>query len=122
MSKQIAAIKDVRSRDALAQYVNDFLDDSLVHDHTKPIIIMDIYAIARLLREFDPTIEKNTQFKGTSENIIYYAGAVHTQQMVHFFTKYMHLAQSDINKPYKLSSKCESFINLDVSKKSLNFV
>ena len=122
VSKQIAAIKDVRSRDALAQYVNDFLDDSLVHDHTKPIIIMDIYAIARLLREFDPTIEKNTQFKGTSENIIYYAGAVHTQQMVHFFTKYMHLAQSDINKPYKLSSKCESFINLDVSKKSLNFV
>ena len=81
--KQLSAIKDVHSRDALTQYANDFLTD-LVDPKSKNMIIMDIYGIARLLREFDPTIEKdgNTQFKGTSENIIYYAGALHTRQMV----------------------------------------
>lgn len=47
-----------------------------MHKYTKhKDIVMDLYGIARLLREFDPTLEKNnSQFKGTSENIIYYAG------------------------------------------------
>ena len=125
--KQINSIKDVRSREALTQYANDFLADKLNDNEIKHIIIMDIYGIARLLREFDPTIEKgniqsNTQFKGTSENIIYYAGATHINQMIYFFTKYMHLPEpSIINKPY-IPPHCDSFIKLDVGDKSLDFV
>ena len=124
--KQLSAIKNVHSRDALIKYTNDFLDDNSVSNLNKHNIIMDIYGIARLLREFDPTIEKgnthgNTQFKGTSENIIYYAGALHIRQMVRFFTNYMHLSQSLINKPF-LFPNCESFIKLDIGNKSLDFV
>ena len=117
--KQINAIKDVHSRDALIRYANDFLDGNATdYNH---IIIMDIYGIARLLREFDSTIEKgNKQFKGTSENIIYYSGALHTTHMVFFFTRYMNLSKSVINKPY--IGQCDSFIKLDVGNKSLNFV
>ena len=119
--KQINAIKDVRNREALLQYTNHFLKGTF-EEQFKPIIIMDIYGIARLLREFDPKINKgNTQFKGTSENIIYYAGALHIKQMVHFFTNYIHLAQSSINKQY-IQQSCESFIKLNVAEKSLNFV
>ena len=137
--KQLSAIKDVHSRDALTQYTNDFLDDKSFSKELKQIIIMDIYGIARLLREFDPKIEKtnpqrgnpqgntqgntqgNIQFKGTSENIIYYAGGAHTRQMAYFFTKYMHLSQSHLSQSYT-APNCASFIKLNIGDKSLNFV
>ena len=122
--KQISSIKDPDIRKALIQYTTDFLfnKDYVYFNRVKHMIIMDIYGISRLFREFDNKIEKNnTLFKGTSENIIYYAGALHTTQMAHFFTKYLRLYLESPNIMY-CNTNCKSFIKLNVAEKSLNFI
>lgn len=84
---------------------------------------MDLYGIARLLREFDPTVDKNnSQFKGTAENVIYYAGGAHIVMMEYFFKNYMNLTPSSIDIPFNVGGTCESFVKLDIGNKALNFV
>lgn len=88
VAKQIASIKDVTARYALMRFVDFYTTGGYkkMHKYTKhKDIVMDLYGIARLLREFDPTLEKNnSQFKGTSENIIYYAGGAHNYNGILF--------------------------------------
>ena len=122
IAKQIAAITDPDVRTALEKYVAFQLRSQPTGQHNG-LIIMDIYGMSRMLREFDQTIDKhNSQFKGTSENIIYYAGAEHIDNMRLFFTSFMKIPESPINIVYHSVDSCKSFINLDVGNKALNFV
>ena len=124
VAKQIEAIKDPIVITALLKYVAFALKGN--QSHHSPVI-MDIYGIARTLREFDKKIDKhNSQFKGTSENIIYYAGSNHIENMRLFFTKFMGIPESPINIVWHpkddADGGCKSFIKLDVGNKALNFV
>jgi len=124
IAKQIAAITDPAVRRALAKYVAFQLHSLPTVPHNS-LIIMDMYGIARMLREFDQTIDKHIpQFKGTSENIIYYAGAEHIENMVLFFKYFMGIHESPVNVVWhpKTIDGCKSFINLDVGNSALNFV
>jgi len=124
VAKQIASIKDVTARYALMRFVDFYTTGGYkkMHKYTKSKdIVMDLYGIARLLREFDPTLEKNnSQFKGTSENIIYYAGGAHITIMEYFFKHYMKLSPSSIDIPW--GETCDSFVKVDIGNKALNFV
>jgi hypothetical protein len=129
VAKQIAAIKDPIVRTALEKYVAFQLRSHPIQyqEYHPSSIIMDIYGIARTLREFDKKIDKhNSQFKGTSENIIYYAGYNHIKTMRLFFKKFMGIPESPINivlhPKNEADGGCKSFINLDVGNKALNFV
>jgi hypothetical protein len=127
ISKQISAITNATTRAALQNYIAFAISSiplGTIHDHSS-VIIMDIYGIARMLRQFDKRIDKhNSQFKGTSDNIIYYSGAAHVINMRLFFTKFMKLNESPINVLWdeKSVDTCGSFMKLDIGNKALNFV
>jgi len=123
IAKQIAAIKDPAVRTAIEKYVTFQLHSHPTGKHPN-LIIMDMYGIARMLREFDKTIDKhNSQFKGTSQNIIYYVGADHVEKMRLFFKYFMGIPESRVNVEWypKTVDGCKSFINLDVGNSALNF-
>ena len=81
IGKQIAAITDHSVRRALEKYVAFQLRSHPTGQHNT-LIIMDIYGMTRILSEFVQTIDKHIpQFKETSGNIIYYAGADHIENM-----------------------------------------
>jgi len=130
VAKQIAAIKKASVKKNLKRYVTSELLRLFQLQRFNPtfhpsLIIMDMYGIARMLREFDKKIDKhNSQFKGTSENIIYYAGAYHIETMRDFFTNYLGIPESPVNVVWhpKTVDGCKSFINLDVGNSALNFV
>lgn len=127
VSKQIASIKDATARYALMRFVDFYTTGGgwrKFWDYTThKDIVMDLYGIARLLREFDPTVDKNnSQFKGTAENVIYYAGGAHIVMMEYFFKNYMNLTPSSIDIPFNVGGTCESFVKLDIGNKALNFV
>lgn len=125
IAKQIGAINDINTRIALGRYSADqILAISLGKPHTS-VVVMDVYGIARMLREFNETTGRhNSQFKGTSENIIYYAGAQHIDNMRSFFTIYLGLVEAPIKVLWypKTVAGCNSFIRLDVGNRGLNFV
>jgi len=133
VAKQIAAIKNASVRKNLKRYVTSELLRLLQLQRLHPtvwhpsLIIMDMYGIARMLREFDKKIDKhNSQFKGTSENIIYYAGGLHINSMRDFFTNYLGIPESPVNVVWHQENDandygCKSFINLDVGNSALNF-
>jgi len=133
VAKQIAAIKKASVRKTLKSYVTSELLRLFRLQRLHPtvwhpsLIIMDMYGIARMLREFDKKIDKhNSQFKGTSENIIYYAGGLHINSMRDFFTNYLGIPESPVNVVWHQENDandygCKSFINLDVGNSALNF-
>jgi len=74
------------------------------------VLIMDIYAIARIFRDFDKTIDKyNKQFRGTSGNVLYYAGAKHIENIIEFLKD---CSLPEVDKVAYDSATCRSFIKL----------
>jgi len=125
--KQITAIKNPATRTALEKYIAfEIRNLPLKKYNHNSLLIMDIYGIARMLRHFDETIDKhNSQFKGTSQNIIYYAGAAHVINMRTFFTSFMGINESPVKvlwPEYYGQPVCNSFIKLNIGNKALNFV
>jgi len=79
-AKQIAAIKDDHIRNKLQAFFRMMILRFATTVTSFAKIVMDIYAIARLFRDFDPSVVKHSsfkQFRGTSQNVIYYAGRQH---------------------------------------------
>jgi hypothetical protein len=115
VAKQIAAIKDDLIRTVVGEYATQAIYEEQIDPESlnSVTVLMDIYGIARMLREFDSTTYKhNSQFKGTPQNIIYYAGAYHIDNMRKFFTNYLGLTEGSIKA--EEGEKCESFLKLDV--------
>ena len=116
IQKQINQIKDQQIKSSLIEFFEDrirslpHLDPFLFNEAIdKSGIVMDMYAMPRLLRDFNP-IKKNSAFSGTAENIIYYAGDFHVSQMVVFLTLYLNL------QPIPPKIDCE-----DKLKRSLSY-
>lgn len=109
VSKQLKSIKDQNTVNLLSKYL---LDNSKYVNRHNPIV-MDIYGLSRILRDFDN--KDNNQFTGTSNNVIYYAGIEHVKNMVTFFTKYMGLVPIQSVPTPSSCSKCASFLKLDVN-------
>jgi len=78
--------------------------------------IMDMYAMLRMFREFDPRIDKSG-FKGTSQNVIYYAGAIHIETMVFFIEQVLGIPREKSVLPKHGYGGCKTYnyIKLDVS-------
>jgi len=117
-AKQIAAIKDPFIRTQLELYFRDLILKRKDDATSSAFIIMDIYAIARIFRDFDSSIEKKENdltFKGTSQNVIYYAGRHHIKTLVVFLYEYL-----KIKDTYKagtdFSANCPSFLQIDTKK------
>ena len=74
---------------------------------------MDMYGLARLLRDFDPDIRKpyKSGFRGTSENVIYYAGSAHIRTMANFFTDYLGLVPE---MKIEYTDVCKSYLELNI--------
>jgi hypothetical protein len=123
--KQINAIKDDRIRNSFIDFFRDFVANKAAL--TGPALagfrasaIMDVYAMSRILRDFDSK-KKNgvSSFEGTAQNVIYYAGVFHTLTFVRFLTDYLKLkpkaVRGEFNKFPKIS--CRSFVDMgDVTK------
>lgn len=126
IKKQISAIKNRDAQTALESYIKTMLSDiDIQFSMREELLIMDIYGISRLLREFNPRANpkdiEGKQFIGTSNNIIYYAGAAHIKQMGNFFNNFMKLPLININESLKiqpLSNIPASFIKLDIKDTS----
>ena len=132
-------IKQIKNKTLQLSLINFFQDNilrlsSLDHEDILELIsfdvmIMDMYAIPRILRDFDP-VKKNDAFTGTAENVIYYAGDLHTQALLNFLIAYANI--TPIHPKIECTGKSnwrkrflarfrrpkgpKSFINLDVSK------
>lgn len=129
--KQISAIKDKRIRESLVLFFRDMDPSRGVRN---AVAIMDIYAIARILRDFDSKNNGISSFTGTAQNVIYYAGAVHTANFVKFLTDYLKLKpkaakgvyrpaatfldiRDFLNPEMNIDVECQSFIDMgDITK------
>ena len=118
IQKQILAIKDDNIRESLIRFFKELVVYSPYKAAKAQSAVMDIYAIARILRDFDPMIvsAESDAFSGTSQNVIYYAGNHHINIFVKFLTEYLGLRAE-----YSSTSlpECHSFIQVDMSKTSL---
>jgi hypothetical protein len=115
--KQISAIKDEKIKLNLIKFFRDMVSNEPEQAAFKQMAIMDVYAIARILRDFDPTISKpGSAFKGTAENVIYYAGYSHIETIVEFFTKYLRLKPQVVFGDTE--GGCKTFVKMDISKTS----
>jgi hypothetical protein len=135
MLKQISEIKNKPIRDKFVLFINNKITEKYnksikfaekIQKYNLPpevnvldfyALVMDMYGLARLLRDFD-TIEKpyKSAFKGTSDNVIYYAGNEHIKNMVEFFTKFLRFAPQ-----YKVELKddhCKSYLKIDMTRTS----
>jgi hypothetical protein len=135
MLKQISEIKNKLIRDKFILFINNKITEKYnksikfaetIQKYNLPpevnvldfyALVMDMYGLARLLRDFD-TIEKpyKSAFKGTSDNVIYYAGNEHIKNMVEFFTKFLRLTPQ-----YKVELKddhCKSYLKIDMTRTS----
>jgi hypothetical protein len=137
IQKQIKQIKNKKLQSKLIQFFEDSILrlSSLDHEHILKLIsldvmIMDMYAIPRILRDFEP-VKKNDAFTGIAENIIYYAGDFHIKTLLNFLITYANIAPIQPKIECKMGksnwkkrlmthfghySEPKSFINLDVSK------
>lgn len=139
MLKQISEIKNKHIRDKFILFINNKITEKYnqniksgqnIEKKLKsglPIevnvlgffaLVMDMYGLARLLRDFDTKTEKTykSAFKGTSDNVIYYAGNEHIKIMVEFFTKFLRLTPQ-----YKVEIKddhCKSYLKIDMTRTS----
>ena len=137
MLKQISEIKNKHIRDKFILFINNKITEKynkIIKSTQKYVLksdlpfevnvlgffalVMDMYGVARLLRDFDKKIEKTytSAFKGTSDNVIYYAGNEHIKIMVEFFTKFLRLTPE-----YKVEIKddhCKSYLKIDMTRTS----
>jgi hypothetical protein len=118
--KQINAINDQRIRKSFVDFFIDFVANRPVDAGLEAVAIMDVYAMARILRDFDSK-KKNgvSSFQGTAQNVIYYSGAAHTETFVRFLTDYLKLkpkaVRGEFNKFPNIS--CQSFVDMgDLTK------
>jgi hypothetical protein len=118
--KQINAIKDDKIRNSFIDFFRDFVANRPVDAGFRALAIMDVYAMSRILRDFDSK-KKNgvSSFQGTAQNVIYYSGASHTETFVRFLTDYLKLkpkaVRGEFNKFPKIS--CQSFVDMgDLTK------
>jgi len=120
--KQINAIKDDKIRNSFIDFFRDFVANRPDIAGANSMAIMDIYAMARILRDFDSKKKKKNgviSFQGTAQNVIYYSGASHTETFVRFLTDYLKLkpkaVRGEFNKFPKIS--CQSFVDMgDLTK------
>jgi hypothetical protein len=125
-AKQIAAIKDPFIRTQLELYFRDLILKRKDDATSSALIIMDIYAIARIFRDFDSSVVKRDYdpsfskynvfpFKGTSQNVIYYAGLNHIKTLVVFLYQYLRIIET-----YRAGTgflgECISFLPIDTKK------
>ena len=97
IQKQIQQIKNKPLQSKLIKFFEDSILrlSSLSHDDiighiTADVMIMDMYAIPRILRDFN-SVKKNDAFTGTAENVIYYAGDFHIQTLLNFLIAYANI-------------------------------
>lgn len=118
VQKQISAINDEEIRESLVRFFKELVVRDPSRAAKAQSAVMDVYAMARVLRDFDPLIAsaESHAFPGTSQNVIYYAGNHHINIFVSFLTEYLGLQPE-----YSYSSlpECNSFIQIDMSKTSL---
>ena len=125
--KQINAIKDKRIGRLLVRFFRDYVANDPRGAGFAAAAIMDIYAIARILRDFDSKNNGISSFTGTAQNVIYYAGAKHTINFVKFLTDYLKLkpkaAKGIFHRPTAtgffdiVEYGCQSFIDMgDITK------
>lgn len=126
MIKQISAIKDEHIKKSLIKFLNieihnrgeDLkLEGKDIFIISYVSLVMDMYGLARLLRDFDPDVKKpyKSGFRGTSKNVIYYACSAHIRTMVKFFTEYLGLVP-EIKIEYK--DFCKSYLELNIQNTS----
>jgi hypothetical protein len=120
--KQINAIKDDKIRNAIIKFFRDFVTLTPADAGLAGLAIMDIYAMSRILRDFDSKKTNGvSSFKGTAQNVIYYAGAAHTMTFVRFLTDYLKLKPKAVRGEFKEFPRkklsCQSFVDMgDVTK------
>jgi len=121
VSKQINAIKDERIRNSFIDFFRDFVTNRPGFAGANSMAIMDIYAMARILRDFD--LKKNngvSSFQGTAQNVIYYTGANHTETFVRFLRDYLKLKPKATYGKLKdlfFFDRCQSFVDMgDLTK------
>ena len=116
--KQISNIKDKKIRKQFTQFFVDFATHEPEKANNIKMAVMDIYAMARILRDFEDIKRNVNAFTSTSENVIYYAGSDHIEVMVQFLTKYLKLKPifntGFCNELEEIA--CLSFLKLNVSK------
>jgi len=124
--KQINAIKDDRIRNLFIQFFDDFIKKDPKTAGFSAMAVMDIYAMARVLRDFDSKKTNGvSSFQGTAQNVIYYAGAWHIKTFVRFLTDYLKLKPKAVRgfvsklSPELLNFECKAFIDMgDMTKTS----
>jgi hypothetical protein len=124
--KQINAIKDDRIRNLFIQFFDDFIKKDPKTAGFSAMAVMDIYAMARVLRDFDSKKTNGvSSFQGTAQNVIYYAGAWHIKTFVIFLTDYLKLKPKAVRgfvsklSPELLNFECKAFIDMgDMTKTS----
>lgn len=122
IQKQINAIKNTSIRDGVVKFFTDIIKSDIParldeRGNTFCDFIMDLYAIPRLLRDFDPTIKKTNQFSGTSKNVIYYTGNFHSS-FLKIFLMEIFLMEIGIHPEISIegdASCTDNYIPLDIS-------
>jgi hypothetical protein len=117
--KQINAIKDDKIRSSLVDFFQDFVVSKPEMAGYSRMAVMDVYAIARILRDFDSSKKKgDSPFRGTAQNVIYYAGAYHVETFVRFLTNYLKLKPKVTRgmvgsfNPKTFRFVCQSFVDM----------
>lgn len=113
MNKQLDNISDRTVVAKLKEYIQDRLTEADEEQIAHSALLMDMYGIARCLREFNIK-DGGKQFSGTADTIIYYAGSGHIDNMVDFFVNYLGL--NIISK--SINTMNGPFIELDISSSS----
>lgn len=113
--KQISAIKEDYIREAIIDFFIDWVTRSPEDAGTSQAAVMDLYAIARVLRDFDPIIDKqdDRSFRGTAQNVIYYAGDEHINTAVRFMRYIGFQPDYYVNDE---RPSCKSFLEIDMKK------
>ena len=119
--KQINAIKDEKIKNSFIDFFYDFVKNDSLSAGRSRVAVMDVYAMARILRDFDSKKKNGVgAFEGTAQNVIYYAGATHIKNFVKFLTDYLNLKpKAKIgnfirNVTYR---ECQSFVDMgDLTK------
>jgi hypothetical protein len=123
--KQISNIKDEKIKQKFTQFFVDYASKKPDQANDIKMAVMDIYAMARIFRDFENVKRNVHSFTGTSQNVIYYVGGDHIEVMVQFLTKYLKLkpifktgfCASDNEAAHNIhENACLSFLKLNVSK------
>ena len=121
--KQINAIKDERIRKLFVDFFRNFVISKPKMAGAVRMAVLDIYAMARILRDFDSKKNDVSSFQGTAQNVIYYAGAAHIETFVRFLRDYLKLKPKvtrGMVDSFNLEAKtfvCQSFVDMgDLSK------